>query len=56
MAAARSRFGALTGLDHIGLGVSDMAASMAFYGELGFDDLAFDYTGPLPGLSGVSGP
>ena len=55
MAAARSRFGALTGLDHIGIGVSDMAASIAFYSELGFDDVAFDYTGPLPGLSGVSG-
>ena len=55
MVAARSRFGALTGLDHIGIGVSDMAASMAFYSELGFDDVAFDYNGPLPGLTGVSG-
>src|ERR1700748_1894191 len=55
MVAARSRFGALTGLDHIGIGVSDMAASMAFYAELGFDDVAFDYKGTLPGLAGVSG-
>lgn len=55
MVAARSRFGALTGLDYIGIGVSDMAASMAFYGELGFDDVAFDYNGSLPGLTGVSG-
>ena len=55
MAAARSRFGALTGLDHIGLGVSDMAASMAFYGDLSFTEVAFDYTGPLPGLEKVAG-
>ena len=54
MVVARSKFGALTGLDHIGIGVSDVAVSMAFYGELGFDDVAFDYSGPLPGLSGVS--
>lgn len=49
------RFGTLTGLDHIGIGVSDMDASVAFYAQLGFTDVAFDYTGPLPGLSGVSG-
>jgi len=49
------RFGTLTGMDHIGLGVSDMAASLAFYAELGFVDVAFDYRGPLPGLESVSG-
>ena len=54
-AAANRGFGALTGLDHIGLGVSDMEASVAFYGELGFTDVAFDVTADLPGLSGVTG-
>ncbi len=49
------RYGTLTGLDHIGIGVSDMAASLAFYAELGFTDVAFDYTGPLPGLKSVTG-
>jgi catechol 2,3-dioxygenase-like lactoylglutathione lyase family enzyme len=55
MVDGRPNFGTLTGLDHIGVGVSDMAASMSFYAELGFGDVAFDYTGPLPGLSGVTG-
>lgn len=55
MVDARPGFGTMTGLDHIGVGVSDMDKSLAFYGELGFDDVAFDYSGPLPGLSGVSG-
>lgn len=48
-------FGALVGLDHIGIGVSDMAASMTFYEALGFTDIAFDYSGDLPGAAGVSG-
>ncbi len=48
-------FGALTGLDHIGIGVTDMDASVGFYAELGFDDVVFDVTTALPGLSGVSG-
>jgi catechol 2,3-dioxygenase-like lactoylglutathione lyase family enzyme len=48
-------YGSLTGLEHIGVGVSDMARSLAFYAELGFRDIAFDYTGALPGLAGVSG-
>ena len=49
------RFGTLTGLDHIGIGVSDMVTAMKFYAALGFTDLAFDYSGPLPGTSEVSG-
>lgn len=49
------RFGTLLGLDHIGVGVTDMAASLRFYAELGFVDVAFDYSGALPGLSGVTG-
>lgn len=55
MVDARPRHGALTGLDHIGVGVSDMDRSLSFYADLGFSDIAFDYTGPLPGLNGVSG-
>ena len=43
------------GLDHIGIGVSDMTASLEFYAELGFTDVAFDYTGALPGLTAVTG-
>lgn len=49
------RHGTMTGLDHIGVGVSDMAAAVAFYAELGFTDAAFDYSGPLPGLRTVTG-
>jgi catechol 2,3-dioxygenase-like lactoylglutathione lyase family enzyme len=49
------RHGTMMGLDHIGIGVSDMAASLAFYAELGFTDVAFDYAGPLPGLTTVTG-
>ncbi len=48
------QFGTLSGLDHIGIGVSDMAGAMAFYAELGFTDRSFDYTGPLPGLAQVT--
>lgn len=55
MAASSRNFGAMTGLDHIGIGVSDMVASRAFYGELGFTELAFAWAGELPGLQGVSG-
>ncbi|HEY4276826.1 MAG TPA: VOC family protein [Conexibacter sp.] len=43
------------GVDHIGVGVSDMERSRAFWAELGFTDVAFDYTGPLPGLREVAG-
>lgn len=48
-------FGTLLGVDHIGIGVSDMDASIAFYDGIGFTDVVFDYTGPLGGLSAVSG-
>lgn len=50
MGGTYPQFGSLLGLDHIGVGVSDMEASLEFYAELGFSDVAFDYTGPLPGL------
>jgi catechol 2,3-dioxygenase-like lactoylglutathione lyase family enzyme len=49
------RFGTLLGVDHIGVGVSDMAASLAFYAQLGFVDVAFDYTGDLPGMAPLTG-
>jgi catechol 2,3-dioxygenase-like lactoylglutathione lyase family enzyme len=52
---AKYGFGSLVGLDHIGVGVSDMEASLAFYAQLGFLDIAFDYTGELGGLQQVSG-
>jgi catechol 2,3-dioxygenase-like lactoylglutathione lyase family enzyme len=48
-------FGTLLGLDHIGVGVSDVEASLKFYAALGFTDVAFDYTGVLGGLSEVTG-
>jgi catechol 2,3-dioxygenase-like lactoylglutathione lyase family enzyme len=44
-----------TGVDHIGVGVSDMDRSRSFWGELGFTDVAFEYSGALPGLEGVAG-
>ncbi len=43
------------GVDHIGVGVSDMERSKRFWAELGFAEVAFDYRGPLPGLGGVAG-
>jgi len=48
-------FGTLLGVDHIGVGVSDMEASLGFYAQLGFVDVVFDHTGDLGGLSGVTG-
>ncbi|MEQ1736960.1 MAG: VOC family protein [Rhodoglobus sp.] len=48
-------YGTLLGLDHIGVGVSDMDASMTFYAGLGFTDRVFDYSGELPGLATVTG-
>jgi catechol 2,3-dioxygenase-like lactoylglutathione lyase family enzyme len=43
------------GVDHIGVGVTDMERSLRFWGEIGFTNVAFDYTGPLPGLDRVAG-
>lgn len=43
------------GVDHIGVGVSDMARSREFWAQLGFTEVAFDYTGPLRGLGAVAG-
>jgi catechol 2,3-dioxygenase-like lactoylglutathione lyase family enzyme len=47
--------GSLLGVDHIGVGVTDMERSRAFWAQLGFSDVAFDYQGPLPGLDAVAG-
>lgn len=47
--------GRTLGVDHIGVGVSDMERSLRFYADLGFTDVAFDYHGPLPGLEYVAG-
>ena len=37
------------GVDHVGIGVADMDAAVAFYGQVGFGDVLFDYTGDVPG-------
>ncbi len=43
------------GLDHIGVGVSDMDRSLVFWAKLGFSEVAFDYTGALGGVAAVAG-
>jgi catechol 2,3-dioxygenase-like lactoylglutathione lyase family enzyme len=45
----------LKGVNHVGIGVSDMNRSMKFYGDLGFEQIMFDYTGILPGMEQVTG-
>lgn len=55
MSQTKPLFGTLLGLDHIGVGVTDVDRSLKFYAELGFTDIAFDYTGELPGLSALTG-
>ena len=45
----------LAGLDHIGVGCSDIERSIAFYGLLGLTDVEWEYTGALPGLRNVAG-
>jgi catechol 2,3-dioxygenase-like lactoylglutathione lyase family enzyme len=49
------RPGLALGVDHIGVGVSDMERSLAFYAELGFTDVAFDAELELPGLERIAG-
>lgn len=55
MLASENRFGTMTGLDHIGVGVSDMDVALDFYAQLGFTAPAFDYRGALSGLAGITG-
>ncbi len=39
------------GIDHVGIGVSDMDGALEFFDrQLGFSDLLFDYRGELPGI------
>ncbi len=42
------------GVDHIGVGVGDIDAALAFYGAVGFSEVLFDYTGELPGSEQVA--
>ncbi len=37
------------GIDHVGVGVADMAAALDFYERVGFSTVLFDYTGSVPG-------
>ncbi len=55
MHGSPSLSGTFIGLDHIGIGVSDMERAVSFYAELGFADVAFDYSGDLPGLADITG-
>jgi catechol 2,3-dioxygenase-like lactoylglutathione lyase family enzyme len=41
----------MPGVDHIVVGVSDVGRSLAFYGDLGFTEIAWDYTGGCPARS-----
>ena len=42
------------GVDHAGIGVANMDQALEFWtGKLGFTDLYFDYTGPVPGLEEI---
>jgi len=47
--------GLMLGVDHIGVGSSDIGRSISFYADLGFTDIAFEYEGPLHGLESVAG-
>jgi catechol 2,3-dioxygenase-like lactoylglutathione lyase family enzyme len=43
------------GVDHAGIGVGDMDQALEFWSrKLGFTELFFDYTGPVPGLEEVA--
>jgi len=43
------------GVDHAGIGVGDMEQALEFWSrKLGFTELFFDYTGPVPGLEEVA--
>jgi catechol 2,3-dioxygenase-like lactoylglutathione lyase family enzyme len=42
------------GINHVGIGVTDMERSLKFYGEeLGFKKRVFDYTGVVPGIESL---
>jgi len=45
----------LTGVNFVGIGVSDIDKSIKFYSEyFGFSEVMFDYTGSLPGMERVT--
>jgi len=45
-----------TGVNNVGIGVSDIDKSLEFYGGLlGFKEVLFDYTGSLPGMDKITG-
>jgi catechol 2,3-dioxygenase-like lactoylglutathione lyase family enzyme len=47
---------AFQGVDHVGVGVSDVDAAIEFYGRsVGFDRVLFDWTGELGGLEAYAG-
>lgn len=44
-----------TGVDHAGIGVADMETAFEYWIEkLGFTEVYFDYTGPVPGLEEIT--
>lgn len=44
------------GVNHVGIGVSNMEKSLKFYGDLlGFKQVVFDYTGHIPSLESITG-
>ena len=43
------------GVDHIGIGVGDIEAAVAFYAKVGFSERLFDYSGELPGTEALAG-
>lgn len=55
MTTPTTAHGTFAGVDHIGVGVTDMERSLRFYATLGFTDVAFDVTTDLPGLAAVTG-
>ena len=44
-----------SGVDHVGVGVSDLDEGIAFYGRVGFSDVLFDWTGEVPGTDALTG-
>jgi len=44
-----------TGVDHAGIGVGDMEQAFDYWmNKLGFTEVFFDYTGPIPGLDEIT--
>ncbi len=43
------------GVDHVGIGVGDLEAAVAFYGRIGFAEVLLEYEGPVPGTEVFTG-